>query len=251
MENLTIQYKDQQLTFEKDLKLGVEQIDEQHHTLFRLTYAVSQLLDRSPTREEIGVRALELEAYVQEHLGFEETLMSKNGYVDFPAHRQLHEDFSTTARGLIAKISDPSTQDFQQATRELFQILLDWLVDHIMTVDRAASAYLSPGEHGVKPRPPRIKATDDVIVEFADTQSVSGLMKNVSPNSLLVTISSAIPDWLSQDAQVQLHLLPLGLEGNVTCRITRVSAEGDIIAALDQELDINQIAKLIKGTPKD
>ena len=160
MEKLALHYENQQITFEKDLILGSEQIDEQHHALFRLTHAVNQLLDTTPSREEIEVRALELEAYVKEHLGFEEALLSKNGYGNFPSHKKLHDDFAQTANKMRIKMSDPSTSNFQQAARELFEILLNWLVTHIMIEDRAAKDYMGPGEHGIQPRPPRILSTE-------------------------------------------------------------------------------------------
>ncbi|MBF0589710.1 MAG: hemerythrin family protein, partial [Magnetococcales bacterium] len=216
METLVIQYKNQSLVFEKDLRLDIEQIDEQHHTLFRLTHEVSRLLEGAPSQEEVEVRALEVEAYVQEHLAFEETLLSKNGYDDFSAHKRSHDDFSQTARALRDRISDPGTDYFQQVARELFDLLLNWLVDHIMAEDKAARDFMLPGEHDVKPRPPRINVIDDVVVAFSDAQKVSGLLKNVSPGSVLVSLTLPLPKWLCQGAQVKLHLLPLGGEGDVS-----------------------------------
>ncbi|MBF0195079.1 MAG: hemerythrin family protein [Magnetococcales bacterium] len=242
-----IKYKNRELTFENDLKLGVEQIDEQHQTLFRLTLAVSKLLDKSPTRDEIDVCTLELEAYVQEHLGFEETLMSKNGSPDFQDHKQLHDDFTKTARELRLKISNSSTEDFKQAANEVFEILINWLVEHIMNVDKAAKDYMIPGDLGVQPRAPRINATDNVVVELSGEQKVSGFIKNVGPGSLLISLTSSVPQWLSDGVKVKLDLLPLGDDGEVSCSVTRTYPEGNVVVALDENLDINQIAKLIKG----
>ncbi|MBF0383673.1 MAG: hemerythrin family protein [Magnetococcales bacterium] len=247
MNNLVIQYKDQQLTFKKDLKIGVEQIDEQHHTLFRLTYEVSQLLNNTPSKEDIELRALELEAYVQEHLGFEETLLSKNGFKNFSSHKKLHDEFTKTARELRAKISTSEGDSFQKAASELFDILSNWLVEHIMAEDRNAKEYMDPKEHDVQPRPPRIKATDNVVVELSDTNKVAGLISNVSPKSILITLTEPAPKWLSQDSKVNLHLIPLEENGNLNCRVVRCTSGHSLVVALDQELTINQIATLIKG----
>ncbi|MBF0357783.1 MAG: hemerythrin family protein [Magnetococcales bacterium] len=243
----TIQYKNKSINFENDLKLGVEQIDEQHLTLFRLTRSVSQLLDKSPSQHEIDVCTLELEAYVQEHLGFEETLMSKNGYPGFQSHKQLHDDFTKTARELRSKISNSGSNDFKQAASEVFETLLNWLVEHIMDVDQKAKDYMIPRDFGVQPRPPRINATKNVVVELSGEQKVSGFIKNIGPESLLLTLSSSIPQWLSEGVNVKLHLLPLGDDGEINCSITRTYPERNVVVSLDKKLDINQIAKLING----
>ncbi|MBF0589940.1 MAG: hemerythrin family protein, partial [Magnetococcales bacterium] len=187
------------------------------------------------------------EAYVQEHLAFEETLLSKNGYDDLAAHKRAHDDFAKTARALRDRISQSGLDDYKQVAQALFDLLSNWLVDHIMAEDKAASAFMVPGAHNVQPRPPRIRAIDDVIVAFSSDQKVSGLLKNVSPGSMLVSLTSPLPAWLNQGARVQLHLLPLGAEGNVSCSITRVSDDGGIVVAIDKALDMNQMARLIKA----
>ncbi len=124
-----------------DLAVGVEQIDEQHKELFKRIGGLVDAVKSKTCKLVIGDVIAFLHEYVIEHFGDEEKIMRKYRYPDFEAHRAQHDKFISEFDTLEDELrGEPSSY-----TRSVFtnQIVVDWIVEHISTVDKKLGVYLS------------------------------------------------------------------------------------------------------------
>jgi hemerythrin len=117
-----------------DLSVGVELIDEQHRELFR---RITRLVEAVKSKE---CKYVFLREYVVEHFGEEQAIMEKYGYPASDAHRAEHERFMKDFSALEEELrGEPSSY-----TRSVYtnQIVVDWILNHIRTVDTGLGEYL-------------------------------------------------------------------------------------------------------------
>jgi len=115
------------------LALGHPVMDEQH---LMLVHMIRELSDRMQAGEQrLGVLdALQgMLAYAATHFEDEEELMEDAGWEGLDRHEGLHAEFMWKAGELEAQVKD----DYDKASREALEYLLNWLVGHIMVEDRA------------------------------------------------------------------------------------------------------------------
>ncbi len=121
------------------LSVQIPSIDEQHHRLVDLLNGLHQAMSQSKPREAIGAVLDELVAYTGSHFAYEEGLFDKHGYPEQAKHKELHVK-------LVEQVLAFQRQ-FKAGERnldvEIFNFLKDWLVNHIMGVDRRYSTFLS------------------------------------------------------------------------------------------------------------
>lgn len=121
-----------------DFRVGVDDIDEQHRTLFALVHALWDAVLGAPGAQPLDAVFRQLENYTLKHFRDEEMLMAAAGYPDFAEHRRTHARFArvvaeTKARYLAGDLPGPETLYFFN----------NWLVNHIQKDDqRAADFYL-------------------------------------------------------------------------------------------------------------
>ena len=123
-----------------DLEVGVPLIDQQHQQLFVKLNDLLEACQQRHGREMIGKVMKFLEYYVMFHFEAEETLMMNTQYPGRVSHRQLHQAF-VRQFGELAKLlaSDgPGPHVVIQAN----QIVLQWLNDHIRTIDKDFGTFL-------------------------------------------------------------------------------------------------------------
>ncbi len=128
------------MQWDATLSVGVELIDEQHKMWIGRLADLSKVI-KAPQVASETVRALEfLIEYTKFHFSTEEELMDKHAYPGVDEHKQKHEDLRATLAGL--------EQDFREdgltpaLTDAVNNVLLNWLVNHIKTVDVAFGAFL-------------------------------------------------------------------------------------------------------------
>ena len=128
------------MQWDVSLSVGVDLIDEQHKMWIGRLGELSRAIEAHQVVSE-SVRALEfLIEYTKLHFSTEEDAMDKHAYPGVEEHKQKHEELRTTLAGL--------EQDFREdgltpaLTDAVNNVLLNWLVNHIKTIDVAFGAFL-------------------------------------------------------------------------------------------------------------
>lgn len=128
------------LEWSPQLAVGVELIDEQHRELFKRMNDLRIAMTSGRAREEIPKLLDFLTDYVVAHFRAEERIMSRSGYPSYIEHRDLHNAFSTEFFELRQEID---VRGYSPSLVIRFnQKLSDWLVEHIMKVDKNLGGFL-------------------------------------------------------------------------------------------------------------
>jgi len=118
------------------LSIGNPIIDRQHEKLFSL--AADMVEDRDQMRAMRTLAALS--EYVIVHFRDEERMLEEAGYPGLAEHRKLHEAFRTRLAKLYSNAAGMRLADIAAEVRLLIN---EWLVSHIMVVDREYAKYLA------------------------------------------------------------------------------------------------------------
>lgn len=113
-----------------DYELGIDVIDGQHRRIVDYINKVHEC-------EQSGQGDLDevlnnLVDYTLSHFAFEESMMEEAGYSEFDAHKITHETFIRQIN--MIKVRYDLGED---VAVELSDMLLDWLLKHIMTDDQS------------------------------------------------------------------------------------------------------------------
>lgn len=117
-------------------KTGIELIDEQHKELFRLFNKIYDLYNNEfliDKYDQIIAAVEELKDYTKYHFKEEEEYMISIRYKKFFEHKLKHEDFIRKVESIDYNIID---YDQQNHLLELLKFVTDWLVAHVITVDK-------------------------------------------------------------------------------------------------------------------
>ena len=121
------------------LSVGVETIDAQHRELFATINALLREEGGAALGEVPRVVAY-LEDYVNNHFGMEEVYMRRLSYPGFPFHKGEHVSFINDFYDLRDSLdADGITPDLAD---RIGRFCGDWLVNHVMKVDKALGAFL-------------------------------------------------------------------------------------------------------------
>jgi len=117
---------------------GIGNIDEHHRVLVRLLVDAYNAVELGTPPERVRPIVSELVSYTKYHFAAEERLMVEKKYPDLLEHRLAHRWFSGQVDGIFLKVSsrDPAT------SLELFKLLRDWLIDHILKLDKRMSYHV-------------------------------------------------------------------------------------------------------------
>lgn len=123
--------------FEVDgLRLGIEQIDEQHKKLVDLTNEFMQLVlseKETDWKTHVFNTLNGMLNYAQEHFSYEEKIMAETAYAGLEHHKKRHDEFVMYAVTRFAGFETMSKDD----AVELMNFLKQWLVNHILEDDKA------------------------------------------------------------------------------------------------------------------
>ena len=129
------------ISWRDELATGDDRIDNQHRELLNRFDTLLAACRNGEGRSEL-VKLLDfLDDYVVLHFGDEENLQRIEGFPDYHAHRLQHRGFIERVDKLkkdIAKDGDIQL-DHVLSTNKM---LLDWLVNHISSSDRALGNYI-------------------------------------------------------------------------------------------------------------
>lgn len=125
----------------EDLAVGVELIDSQHKELFKAVNDLTEAMWDGRGREQAQKLMVFLGDYVVLHFGAEESLMLKQNYGGYKAHKQLHDKFVEEFVRFKAKFeSGESDSNF---TVKVLDETCDWLRNHIKKMDKELGVFLS------------------------------------------------------------------------------------------------------------
>ena len=130
----------------KDLAVGIETIDEQHKELFKRINGLLVAIKEHRCRSEIDGTLAFLEDYAKFHFNEEENRMRAAGYPGFKEHVVLHREYMKSLAELKEMASQPrvhgASYDLSVTTN---QVVVDWIVDHIMKADRKFGEHVKGG----------------------------------------------------------------------------------------------------------
>ncbi len=124
------------VTWRSEYNLGVEGIDKQHRSLVDLVNQVWEGIVFQAERAKMLELVQRLEHYTIAHFAAEEAYMKAIGYPGLDAHKLVHQQF-------IARVDAEKKAVLKggQLTLGLVEFLKQWLLDHIMGLDREAADY--------------------------------------------------------------------------------------------------------------
>jgi hemerythrin len=115
---------------------GIELVDREHKKLFDIAESAYQLLknDFIPDKYDEAVNLLnELIDYTKTHFADEEKYMEEIGYRRILSQKVMHKEFIDKLDSIDMKEVD---EDPVHAINEIIKFLNDWLVEHILKMDK-------------------------------------------------------------------------------------------------------------------
>lgn len=127
------------IDWKDDYLVHIGEIDEQHKRLVNIINKLIEAMDEGQGCEMLETVFKELIEYTQTHFANEENLMESHGYPDLSGHKELHKN-------LVAQVVDLQKQ-FESGrimiTMQVMKFLKDWLVNHIMSIDKKYAPFLN------------------------------------------------------------------------------------------------------------
>ena len=122
-------------------KVGIDTIDAQHQHLFEIadTLYAAITSDTPPTKGAVKTLLDQCADYVKLHFSHEEDLMAATTYPASAGHKSAHITFTTAVMNVVKDFMAGKEIDLE----ELYAFIADWLVEHIIRVDRSLGTYLN------------------------------------------------------------------------------------------------------------
>lgn len=128
------------ITWTEDLRIGVEEVDNQHKELIRRMDGLFEACNKGKGKEEV-VKVIDyLGEYVVEHFSAEEELQRKFGYPQYNAHKKLHGQFIDNFKGIKAQLDKEGVNPL--LIIQMNRLLIEWLLQHIKKADKELGKYL-------------------------------------------------------------------------------------------------------------
>jgi hemerythrin len=124
--------------------IGIDQIDEQHKQLIRLTNELyrSCMGGDNAAKEGFSIAMHGTVDYVKTHFAFEEAMLSKAAYPYITWHKREHG-------GFIKQILEDSAK-FDAGEKfipnKFVRFLRDWVLSHIAVADKSYAAFILRGD---------------------------------------------------------------------------------------------------------
>jgi len=117
----------------------VKSLDEQHKTFFVILKRLFESLVTGSLEEEGGIIFASLADYTRSHFKSEEVLMERYNYPEeeFAYHRAEHKRFTR----VVYELRDQFNRDPSSVRTSVFHFARDWLVNHILGLDKRYGEY--------------------------------------------------------------------------------------------------------------
>jgi two-component system NtrC family sensor kinase len=126
---------------------GIDKIDTQHKRLFNLINRLNEAIIMGEA-QQVLIRTLDkLVAYIYYHFDAEENFMRQNDYPEplFLKHQVKHQEFVKK----IAKEQLRCAINPKRISMDLLNFFMDWLIDHILNVDKQMALTMIEVEQAV------------------------------------------------------------------------------------------------------
>ena len=133
------------IVWQDSLSVGIETIDNQHKSLFQALSDLQKAAQASGERLALQRLFTFLARYTVEHFRDEEVLMRGCNYSRYEAHKAEHDALAKQVLDVQAKYRSGATAALSM---EVMNFLKNWLVKHIMGIDKKYTPYLN--QRGVK-----------------------------------------------------------------------------------------------------
>lgn len=125
------------------LATGIKTIDSQHKELFKRINNLVLAIKEHRCKAEIDSTLKFLDDYARVHFAEEEKHMRETNYIGLPQQHEDHKKYLAALAELKEQASQPriqgSSYDLSATTN---QVVVDWIVDHIIKVDRKFGEFL-------------------------------------------------------------------------------------------------------------
>ncbi len=139
-------------TWTEALAVGHPAIDRQHRELFARADRLLDAMRDWRASPEVEDLLRFLQEYTVSHFGAEERLMLTRQYPGLAAHRCLHAEFERRLRDTIAAFRERGPT--AHLILEVKDLVRNWLVDHVSTVDVEVASFLREAQPGRGERRP-------------------------------------------------------------------------------------------------
>ena len=129
----------QLINWQDQYSVKIKEIDNQHSKLVGLINQLHNAMREAKGKEIVGSIINELISYTKYHFTAEEKLMKDNNYPNFLRHKTEHDNLTSK----VIEFQTNFNSGKAPLSMELMQFLKDWLVNHIVKVDKEYSGYLN------------------------------------------------------------------------------------------------------------
>ncbi|MBN2312271.1 MAG: hemerythrin family protein [Candidatus Hydrogenedentes bacterium] len=132
------------VTWSSRFRLGIGEIDEQHHGLFSLANRLDAAVGLGAGQQAVSETLPELIEYVKTHFAAEEALLAETAYPEHAAHQAEHEAFIRKLTGF----SQACKSGIPTVPADIVAFVSDWLPAHILGRDKDYVPHLA--ENGIE-----------------------------------------------------------------------------------------------------
>ncbi len=131
----------------QDMAVGIETIDTQHKELFKRIGDLLRAIKEHRCKAEIDGTIQFLDDYASFHFAEEEKRMEAAGYDGLAEHRVHHAAYMRNIAELKEQAALPRISGMSyELSVTANQIIVDWIVDHIMKIDKKFGEYVKGRE---------------------------------------------------------------------------------------------------------
>jgi len=127
------------LQWHEEFSVGVPELDKHHRHLIEILNALVTAVNEGNNLKIIAGLMTDLNEYTVYHFNAEEALFIKVQYPHVTQHIQEHQEFIDR----LSRIDQLLQRDQHVAAAELEEMLISWIMNHILTSDRMYMSYLS------------------------------------------------------------------------------------------------------------
>lgn len=121
--------------------VGIQEIDRQHKMLVELINQLHNSAIHNVSIETVAEVLNHLADYTVFHFDYEEQLLESHGWPEIADHKKIHKIFTNRIFDYQVKLKE--SRDTSTIGQEALQFLKDWLMSHIMKIDREYGPFLN------------------------------------------------------------------------------------------------------------
>lgn len=127
------------LEWQDRYSVGVDEIDADHREIISIINRLDEIMSSGKARDGLPSITERLVDYTRDHFRREETLMAQYQYPEIGRHRETHNKFIAELDNIQAALARGN----YAISISLFSLLRNWLIDHIMAVDRDLGKHIN------------------------------------------------------------------------------------------------------------